>query len=462
MEFSLDTLRGFVIDCAAECDIPAVEKLVNKDELGSLTSAILITKQFQIIYVSRFTETGSAVLGNGELMLFEDFSSIEDTCKIVLLHTPLVSFINTQQSPIVGHAPMETKKTSFKDIWPNLKSILTKEKVDIWTLVAYAALASGLGLIIPLSSQSIINSVSLGVFTSQFYVLCGVVLIVMIMLAFLTVAESYIIDMIQRRLLVHTSFDIAGRLPKATHESVRLNYTPDLVNRFFDVMTIQKSLAKFLLDGVNGVLILISGLVLLAFYHPFFIIYDLLFLFFVPVLVMLFGRGAIGSAAKYQAAASLEDIARAQLSFKLNSASAFGIDRINRISLSYIDAKRAHFFIVARQLFCSYIFKAVAVVGILGVGGGLVLAQQLSLGQLVAAEIVILMIISALEKLLGQFDSYYDMMAALDKLSFVMNQPLETVGGISITETDVDIVAKFTNVQLSFNNRNVLQGLNLE
>lgn len=468
VQFNSDTIRHLVFDCFSECGVSMVERSMNKSELHSLKSVILITKSNKVVFVSHFTTNGDAFSEfSGTTLPFNEYSSFNDKCVVFQLKEPLISFVASQPTPIVGHGGIGNRRVTFKDVWPSLRNIARKEKSDIWILLAYSVLTSGLGLVIPLSSQSIVNSVSLGVFNSQLVVLCGVVLVVMIGLAFLVVAERYIVDMIQRRLFVHTSLDIATSLPRVTHEAVKLKYTPELVNRFFDVMTIQKSLSKFLLDGVNGVLVLVSGLVLLAFYHPFFIIYDVLFLLFVPILVMLLGRGAIDSAvnvsaAKYQTASLLEDIARAQLSFKLLSATPFGFDRINTISLWYLQAKRQHFFIVSRQVFGSYIFKALAIVGILGVGGALVIQQQLSLGQLVAAEIVIIMIIGALEKLLGQFDSYYDMTAALDKLSYVMNQPTEAVGGQAVPSTEVDVVVRFSNVSLSFDRLLVLENLNLE
>lgn len=128
----------------------------------------------------------------------------------------------------------------LRDIWPYVKRILRAEKRDIWVIVGYSVLSSILGLSVPLASQSIVNAVALGVFNQQLVVLCAVVLVAMTILAILSIFERYVADMIQRRLFVHSTFDITYRLPQFQHVAHKAIYAPELVNRFFDVMTIQK------------------------------------------------------------------------------------------------------------------------------------------------------------------------------------------------------------------------------
>lgn len=349
----------------------------------------------------------------------------------------------------------------LRDIWPYVKSILRSEKRDIWVIIGYSVLSSLLGLSVPLASQSIVNAVALGVFNQQLVVLCAVVLAAMVILAVLSIFERYVADMIQRRLFVHATFDITYRLPQFQHLAHKAMYAPELVNRFFDVMTIQKSLGKFLLEGVNAVLVLLTGLLLLGIYHPFFLLYNVLFLSFLPLLTLVLGRGAIPTAIKvskkkYEAAAWMEDIARNHLGFKLTGAHDFAYSRIDAVATGYVEARHKHFLIFARQIFGSLLFKAAATVGILGVGGILVLDQQISLGQLVAAELVVIVIMGAIEKLINQFDLYYDLIAAVDKLSAISKQPLEEVGGQAVPQRPNGGSIEVANLSLSLGSTKVL------
>ena len=378
------------------------------------------------------------------------------------------SFLSSDESlpAIKGVHASHHSATRFRDVWPYIRRLLRNEKRDIWYVVIYSALSSLLGLVVPLSSQAIVNAVALGVFNQQLIVLCAVVLVAMLFTAGLAVLERYIIDLLQRRLFVRTAFDIVYRLPKILRRSLATTYAPELVNRFFDVMTVQKSIAKFLLDGINGLLVLLTGLILLGIYHPFFLVYDVVFLLFVPILVFILGRGAIATAVtvskrKYEAAAWIEDVARNQLGFKLTNATDYAFDRIDDIGGRYVDAKHHHFVILARQIFGSYLFKAFATVGVLLLGGLLVIDQQISLGQLVAAEIIIILILGALEKLLNQFDAYYDFLAALDKLSAIAEQPLEDIGGTHL-EPVKPLSVRLQNVAIALGPRAVLRDVSLE
>lgn len=354
----------------------------------------------------------------------------------------------------------------FRDVLPSIKRMLRLERRDIWIVMIYSVVTSVLGLVVPLSSQSIVNAVALGVFSQQLIVLCVVVFLALTAMAFLDVLERHVIDMIQRRMFVSTAFDVVYRLPHLTHEALRRSYGPELVNRFFDVITVQKSVAKFLLEGTNALLVVLTGLIVLGVYHPFFLVYDVVFLLFIPILIFVLGRGAVATAVKtskmkYMAAAWLEDVARNQLGFKLTRTSPFIFTRVDDISTGYVEARQKHFLIIARQIFGSYIFRGFATVGVLALGGILVIEQAISLGQLVAAEIIIILVFGAMEKLITQFDMYYDMVAALNKISGLIDQPLEDVGGMQVPQYSEGAEVKAFNLSFSYDHTTVLKNVNL-
>lgn len=349
----------------------------------------------------------------------------------------------------------------FRDVWPSIKRMLRLERRDIWIVMIYSIVTSLLGLVVPLSSQSIVNAVALGVFSQQLIVLCVVVFLALTAMAFLDVLERHVIDMIQRRMFVSTAFDIVYRLPHLTNAVMRNSYGPELVNRFFDVITVQKSVAKFLLEGTNALLVVLTGLIVLGVYHPFFLVYDVVFILFIPFLIFILGRGAVTTAVKtskmkYMAAAWLEDVARNQLGFKLTRTSPFIFTRVDDISTGYVEARQKYFVIMARQIFGSYIFRGFATVGVLALGGILVIEQAISLGQLVAAEIIIILVFGAMDKLITQFDSYYDMVAALNKISGLVDQELEDVGGLQLPQLAQGAEVAAHNMSFTYDNQQIL------
>lgn len=338
-----------------------------------------------------------------------------------------------------GKAPEHyVHRKHYSDIWPLIRKLYQEERRDIIVVFVYGIVASILGLVVPLSSQAIVNAVALGVHSEQLVVLCVIVLLAMLAMAVILIFQRHVIDYMQRRQFLETAREMVDRLPRVQDGVYEVIYAPELANRFFDVVTVQKAISKFLTDGIAAMLTLVTGLIVLAVYHPLFLIYDIVFLLFVPVLVFMFGRRAIFTAVnessmKYKTLEWIEEVSRSHRGIKMRSAFGYATSRADALSMDYAEAKEAHFRIYARQIMGSYVFRSFATVGILALGGNLVINQQISLGQLVAAEIIIVLMMSAMDKLLTLFDVYYEFAAALTKIETVNDLPLEEAGPAILT-----------------------------
>ena len=352
--------------------------------------------------------------------------------------------------------------------WTLLKKLyylIHAEKRDIWVLVTYSIISGLLSLIVPLSPQAIVNAVQLGVVTPQLIVLCIVVALGMIITGIFILLESYLVDLVQRRLFVRAALDVATRLPRIRLDALSGEYAPELVNRFFDVITIQKSLSKMLLDGLSALLVAMVGLILLAVYHPIFIVFDFLLFFFAAIVVFVLSYGGLQtsikeSKKKYALVEWLEEIARSHTSFKVYATEQFIIERVDHITDEYVKARGKHFAVLARQLMGSAVFRAIAIAGVLGVGGFLVIEQSISIGQLVAAELVILSVLSSLEKLISQFDIYYDLLTAVDKVSYITDKALENNAGEQFERQFGAASLRLHNVVFAYpDNPPILRGL---
>jgi ATP-binding cassette subfamily B protein len=289
-------------------------------------------------------------------------------------------------------------------------------------------------LTIPLASQGIIDSVSLGTFTNQIVVLCGAVTVGLLLYGVFNVLQYYTVDMLQRRLFASTALEIAYRLPTMKRSALEGEYGPALVNRFFDVVSMQKSLSKLLLNGVEYALVALASLVLLTIYSSLFLLVGLLAVLFAPVLIWGLGRNGLTtsieqSSTKYAMAHWLEDLARCQQSFKLNGAMSYVHTRTDRLASEYVRARNHHFRVFGRQLAAASVFRALVVGLALGIGGYLVTGGSITLGQFVAAELVIVSLTSSSFNLVELFVSGYDLLTAISKILHVTEKPLESLGG---------------------------------
>ncbi len=331
-------------------------------------------------------------------------------------------------------AYIHTAKSKKEKPAKRLISLLQPEWPDIWMILVFAFFAGVLNLATPIAVEALVNTVAFGQFMQP------VIILAIILFAFLGFAavmkglQTYVAEIIQRRLFARVSADLAYRLPRVEAASWRKYYGPELVNRFFDIVTLQKVVANLLLDGVSIVLATFVGMVVLAFYHPWLLGFDLFLILVVGFGLYFLGRGAVDSGIdeskmKYRVAAWFEDIVRCQNSFKGSGGIDLAFDRANQLTAQYISTRSQHFRVLFRQIGFVLGLQAVAGTVLLGVGGWLVIQGQLSLGQLVAAELIVTTILSSLAKLGKHLEGYYDLVAAVDKLDYLFDLPIEQQQG---------------------------------
>ncbi len=314
------------------------------------------------------------------------------------------------------------------------RQLLALDGQDIAVIVIYGVALGLLSLAVPVAVQSLVNTVAFGSLIQPLVVLTVLLAVALSGAAVLRALQVRVAEMLQRRLFVRIVTEIGARLPRVSGTALRDANGPELLNRFFDVFTIQKSVASLLLGGVDAVLIALVGLIVLAFYHPVLLAFDLVLIVGAVLVLIPLGRGGTGtsvaeSKAKYAVAGWLEEMARHPLSFKLVGGEQLARTQVETLAKSYLDERDRHFRIVFRQLLGAFTIEVVASVALLAVGGLLVIERQLSIGQLVAAELIVTAVVASIAKLGGKVETFYDLVAAVDKLGEILDLPLERADG---------------------------------
>lgn len=333
-----------------------------------------------------------------------------------------------QQVASVNHAAMVGK---FPLLW--LWRFLKHERPDFRVLLLFAAAVSLLALATPITVEALVNTVAFGRYFQPVLVLSLILFVLLSFRAALIATSTWVVEIIQRRLFVRVVSDLTYRLPKLQSTVHDQNYVPELVNRFFDVVNVQKAVAVFLLDGINVTLQVVIGMAVLAFYHPALLGYDLVLLFFLTFYLYFIGRGAIQTSIveskyKYKTAAWLEEIVRSPNAFRRNAGSNLAEHRADEYAQGYITARVAHFRILLRQIVSTLGIQAVAATALLALGGWLVIQGGLTLGQLVAAELIVTGILGSVAKFGKHIELYYDTMASSDKLRQLLELPIADDG----------------------------------
>lgn len=315
-----------------------------------------------------------------------------------------------------------------------LRRLIWLERHDLWTVIAFALGAGFMALATPIAVQSLVNTIAFGALLQPLVIL---VVILFTSLAFnnlLIAFHIYVVEMMQRRIFVRLFATIADRLRGVAQETFDGRNAPELVNRFFDVLTVQKAAAVLLLDGLAYGLQAVIGMLLLAFYHPLLLAFDLVLIMAVLFVFFVLGQRGVKtsieeSRAKYAVAAWLEEIAHNSILFKWAGGSTFVTHRSDDLARAYLSGRSAHFDVVMRQHVGILFLHTLANTALLGLGGWMVIERQLTLGQLIAAELVVNAMIGGLSRLGKSLENYYDLAAALDKLGYLLDLPQERTGG---------------------------------
>lgn len=347
--------------------------------------------------------------------------------------------------------------------------LIRLESKDVWVVIIYGIGTGILSLVVPVATSSLVNIVAFGVLLQPVIILTLLVVFFLSFAGSMQVIQSYVVEILQRRVFVRIATEFAVKIPKIHQQSLDNYHKPELVNRFFDTMTIQKSIHSLLVDGLGVILTTVIGFLLISFYHPLFIVFSLI-VFISGGYFVIYKLGSPASESyikiskeKYKVAAWLEEIARHTALFHSTHGAAFGLEKADSLLRDYLYARAKYFKTYIKQIIGLIGIQSVASAVVLGLGGYLVINRQLTIGQLVAAELVIAKVLSDISKFGKQLDSFYSLVAAVDKINSVFYLPTVNSKPLIFESTNEPIGVQLTDVSYTLpNNQPILDHFNLK
>jgi len=309
-------------------------------------------------------------------------------------------------------------------------SLLKLDKKDISQIIFYAIFAGLVSLSLPLGIQAIINLIQAGQVSISWIVLVVIVVIGVALVGILSLMQLRITENLQQKIFVRSSFEFSYRLPKIKFEELYNQYPPELANRFFDTISIQKGTSKLLIDFSTALLQILFGIILLSLYHPFFIFFGILLIVLLYSIFKFSYNPGLSSSMKeskykYKVASWLQEIARNNFSFRKQDNFDFALNKNNILVDEYLNYREKHFKVIKRQFSQLIVFKVIITACLLFIGGYLVLNQKMNIGQFVAAEIIILLVINSVEKLIVGLESLYDVLTSVEKIGQIVDLNIE-------------------------------------
>jgi ABC-type bacteriocin/lantibiotic exporter with double-glycine peptidase domain len=348
--------------------------------------------------------------------------------------------------------------------------LLKPDTKDIRNVYVYSIFNGFVNLSLPLGIQAIVNLIQGGQISTSWIILVSFVVAGVAVSGLMNIFQLRITENLQQKIFARAAFEFADRIPRIKMEALYKHYPPELMNRFFDIMNVQKGLSKILIDFSAAALQVIFGLILLSLYHPFFIIFSLILVTLVYAIFRFTSKKGLSTSLeeskhKYKVAHWLEEVARISTTFKLAGKTDLPLKRADVHVNDYIDARESHFKVLVQQYSLLIGFKVLIATGLLAIGGILVMEQHMNIGQFVAAEIIILLIMNSVEKLILSLETIYDVLTSLEKIGQVTDLELEEYENTTIdpdrNENGVEVELKGVTFSYPDHNKKTLNKLDL-
>lgn len=345
-------------------------------------------------------------------------------------------------------------KSTLGGALKKLNKLILLDKRDLGSIYFFAIVAGIISLIMPLGIQSIINFVLAAQLSTSVVVLIAFVIAAVILNGIIQLKQMQVIERIRQKIFSRYSLEFSDTIPKIQLEKVDDYYLPELTNRFFDTINLSKSIEKILLDIPTAIMQIIVGLILISFYHPVFIAFGaLLVIILILIMGVTSGEGfrtsMEASERKYEIVGWFQELARGINTFRYSKGTELHMKKTDRILTSYLKQRTAHFKILETQFISLVSFKVLIISAMLIVGTYLLINQQINIGQFIAVDIVILLIITSIEKLIQNMDNIFSSLTALEKLGKIVDRDVE-VGGQLVYKVADGCKISFNNVSFTY------------
>ncbi len=297
--------------------------------------------------------------------------------------------------------------------------------------MVYGVAISLLSLATPISVQLLINSVANTAMPAPLWTLAGLLLGLLLIVAGLSAMRFWMMALFERRLFARIVAEITVRAVHAQNPFFADQNRGDLFNRYFDLVVVQKAVPSLVIGAFTIILQSAVGLIVTSFYHPFFLAFNAILLLVILAIWLIWSRGSIRSAvalshAKHEAARWLESVGGSNGFYKSSRHFDFAMDRSEAVTATYVERHQRYFRYSFTQTVAFLLLYAFASAALLALGGNLILGGELSIGQLVAAELILSGVFYGVSQLGWYLDTLYDLVASAEELSLLYAIPQES------------------------------------
>ncbi|GJL63189.1 MAG: ABC transporter [Nitrospirales bacterium] len=331
------------------------------------------------------------------------------------------------------HAPL------LRENLDRLGLFFKQERSILLAILTYAIAVGVFSLIIPLTIQELVNTFAFAISPVMVVTIVGIMAVILIFVGVFKVLQFYATDILERRVFVRITLALARVLPRYKEAT----FQSDAISRFFETVFLQRAFSSLFVDLTNVLIGGLIGMTLLALYHPYFMIFDVALIGSV-ILIGLLGKGGLRttlhmSESKYDVFHWFQEVADNLLHFKATNCSDLVLRNADTLATTYVKARESRFRVLIRQYVGSLMLQVILHTGLLGTAGWLLSRGELTLGQLVAAEVIVASLLLNIDSVVKRTYVMFYFLTALTELNHLFLLPqdkAQSESDFSIPESD--------------------------
>ena len=316
-------------------------------------------------------------------------------------------------------------------ILARLNLLIGLERRILTIVVSYAVVIGLFALIVPLTVQELVNTFAFAIQPIMIVTLVATMFGALLAMGAFRVLQARAVEILVQRLYTRLAVAFTEALPRF-RENV---FLPQHTNTFIEAELLPRALVAMLVDVINVSVSGAIGMAILIMYHPYFLGYNTLLITGFAFLLTFFGRGGLRitqrvSRLHYQTFHWLQDIGINRLHFKSTDSLPLLLKKTDALVKAYVMARKTRSDILSgAQYKSTVVFQAVAHSGMIGLGGWLLSVGDITLGQFVAAEVIVGTLLLNLDTVARRMYAAIYVATSLHELSTLFDMPKEDVSG---------------------------------
>lgn len=313
---------------------------------------------------------------------------------------------------------------AVKDVLARVGVLLRTESRILWLLVSYSVAIALFSLIVPLTVQELVNTFAFAIQPITIVTLTAVIIAGLLFVGAFRAFQIYAEEVLLRRVFSRVALGMTHHLPDVQVSAFRPRYA----NYFTEAVLMQRALSGMLIDLIDVVIGGAVGMALLVFYHPYFLGFDVVFAAGGAAVLFFLTHGGLKATVevshwKYEVMHWIQEIAYNVLHFKSTVCKPFLLKKTDELLDNYLASRRARFSVLMRQHLGSVLWQALGQGGVIATAGWLLSSGQLTLGQLVAAQVVVGKLIYSFDSVVKKTGYFFYFFTALTELDHYFSLP---------------------------------------